>query len=182
MEINDILRRYTSGEETLENANAALAAAGAGFRLEPGRNEITGEERHQTVTGYAPEQASGFGLLDTGTGTMEKVRVTGGMLEFPVNQVRPDGSVNMRAFVLIAGKRYEVVGSRLAEPLPDSPPAPVKKILKTPDLRRRTDLAGQVVRQHTRAGDFDVFYDSLGYAVKSSRAGRRAAEGPGADE
>ena len=27
MEINDILRRYTSGEETLENANAALAAA-----------------------------------------------------------------------------------------------------------------------------------------------------------
>ena len=119
MEINDILRRYTSGEETLENANAALAAAGAGFRLEPGRNEITGEERHQTVTGYAPEQASGFGLLDTGTGAMEKVRVTGGMLEFPVNQVRPDGSVNMRAFVLIAGKRYEVMGSRLAEPLPD---------------------------------------------------------------
>ena len=38
MEINDILRRYTSGEETLENSNAALAAAGAGFRLEPGRN------------------------------------------------------------------------------------------------------------------------------------------------
>ena len=81
MEINDILRRYTSGGETLENANAALAAAGAGFRLEPGRNEITGEERNQTVTGYAPEQASGFGLLDTGTGAMEKV-VTGGTPDF----------------------------------------------------------------------------------------------------
>ena len=88
----------------------------------------------------------------------------------------------MRAFVLIAGKQYEVMGSRLAEPLPDNPPSPVKKVAKAPVLRRRTDLAGQVVRQHTRAGDFDVLYDNLGCAVKSTRAGRRAAEGPGADE
>ena len=40
---------------------------------------------------------------------------------------------------------------------------------KTPDMRRRKDLAGQVVRQHTRTGDFDVTYDADGYAVKARR-------------
>ena len=40
---------------------------------------------------------------------------------------------------------------------------------KTPDMRRRKDLAGQVVRQMTRSGPFDVTYDADGYAVKTRR-------------
>lgn len=44
-----------------------------------------------------------------------------------------------------------------------------KPLPKTPDMRRRPDLAGQVVRQHTRTGDFDVTYDADGYAVKARR-------------
>ena len=40
---------------------------------------------------------------------------------------------------------------------------------KTPDMRRRPDLAGQVVRQHTRAGDFDVTYTDAGYAVSAKK-------------
>ena len=44
-----------------------------------------------------------------------------------------------------------------------------KPLPKTADMRRRPDLAGQVVRQHTRAGDFDVTYDAEGYAVKARR-------------
>ena len=44
-----------------------------------------------------------------------------------------------------------------------------KPLTKTPDMRRRPDLAGQVVRQHTRTGDFDVTYDADGYAVKARR-------------
>ena len=40
---------------------------------------------------------------------------------------------------------------------------------KTPDMRRRTDLKGQVVRQMTRSGPFDVTYDADGYAVKAKR-------------
>lgn len=182
MDIHEILRRYTAGEETPEDVNAALEAAGAGFRLTPGRNELTDQDRRETVAGYYPEQAAGFGLLDTGTGSMEKVRVTGGTLEFPVNEVLPDGSTNMRAFVLIAGRRYEVMGRRLAEVRPDKSPAPVERVPKRPDLRRRTDLAGQVVRQHTRTGDFDVHYDDLGYAVKSTRAGWRPPESADGDE
>ena len=36
-------------------------------------------------------------------------------------------------------------------------------------MRRRKDLAGQVVRQMTRSGPFDVTYNEDGYAVKASR-------------
>ena len=44
-----------------------------------------------------------------------------------------------------------------------------KPLTKTPDMRRRPDLAGQVVRQHTRAGDFDVTYTDAGYAVSAKK-------------
>ena len=44
-----------------------------------------------------------------------------------------------------------------------------KPLPKTPDMRRRKDLAGQVVRQMTKTGPFDVTYDADGYAVKARR-------------
>ena len=44
-----------------------------------------------------------------------------------------------------------------------------KPLPKMPDMRRRPDLAGQVVRQHTRAGDFDVTYTDAGYAVSAKK-------------
>ena len=44
-----------------------------------------------------------------------------------------------------------------------------KPLPKTPDMRRRKDLAGQVVRQMTRSGLYDVTYNEDGYAVKASR-------------
>ena len=44
-----------------------------------------------------------------------------------------------------------------------------KPLPKTADMRRRPDLAGQVVRQHTRAGDFDVTYTDSGYAVSAKK-------------
>ena len=44
-----------------------------------------------------------------------------------------------------------------------------KPLPKTPDMRRRKDLAGQVVRQMTRSGPFDVTYGADGYAVKARR-------------
>lgn len=44
-----------------------------------------------------------------------------------------------------------------------------KPLPKTPDMRRRKDLAGQVVRQHTRTGDFDVTYTDAGYAVSAKK-------------
>ena len=71
-DITDILFKYTTGEATLEETNEALKEAEAGFHLEPGKNEITPEEAAQTVTGETPEEATGYGLLDTGTGSTQK--------------------------------------------------------------------------------------------------------------
>lgn len=164
--INEILKDYTAGEADLNATNTALAEAGAGFSLRPGQNEITDEERKQTVMGYYPEQASGWGLLDTGTGSMEKVRVTGGRLEHPINEVQPDGSTNMTAYVIICGKTYEVFGDTLGEVRAEKAGKPVQKDI---DMRRRMDLAGQQAEQSCRMGRFLVTYDENGYAVKAKR-------------
>lgn len=114
--INEILKDYTTGEADLEETNTALAEAGAEFCLSPGQNEITDQDRRQTVVGYYPEQACGWGLLDTGTGSMEKVHVDKGRLDWPVNEVQPDGGTNMPAYVIICGRTYEVFGETLEEP------------------------------------------------------------------
>lgn len=164
--VNEILKDYTAGEADLEKTNAALAEANAGFRFEPGRNELTEEDRRNTTVGYYPEQASGFGLLSTGTGSMEKVCVYHGRLEHPVNEVRPDGSTNMPAYVVICGRTYEVFGDALGE-VRQAPPAP--KARTEVDLRRRMDLAGQNAEQTCRQGRFLVTYDEDGYAVKARR-------------
>lgn len=165
MSVNEILKDYTAGEADLETTNAALRDAGAGFHLEPGRNEITEKERRETVVGYYPEQASGYGLLDTGTGSMEKVRVAGGRLERPVNEIQPGGT-NMAAYIIICDKTYEVFGDTLREPR-EVEPAP--KVQKEVDLRRRTDLANRQAEQTCRQGRFLVTYDQDGYAVKARR-------------
>ena len=44
-----------------------------------------------------------------------------------------------------------------------------KPLPKTADMRRRKDLAGQVVRQKTKSGLYDVTYNEDGYAVKARR-------------
>ncbi len=165
--INDIIRKYTTSEADLERTNAALQEAGAGFHLEPGKNDLTDEDRRETVVGYYPDQASGWGLLDTGTGSMEKVHVTGGRLEHPVNQVQPDGNTNMTAYVIICGKTYEVFGDTLRELSEDQVGG--KAVQKEVDMHRRLDLAGQQAEQTCRQGRFVVTYDEDGYAVKARR-------------
>ena len=112
-DINDILRAYTEGTKDLKETNDALAKAEAGFTLAPGQNELTEADLRATTVGHYPEQATGYGLLDTGTGSMEKVHVAGGKLDYPVNEVQQDGATNMPAFVHICGKCYEVFGDKL---------------------------------------------------------------------
>jgi len=168
-DISEILCKYSSGKMGLEETNAALEEAGASFRLNPERNTLTDQELDVTFAGWLPEEAYGWGLLDTGTGTLDKVRVVAGNLDHAVNQVMEDGSVNMTAYVLIGGKRYEVMGDKLAEVTPRKGDTQ-DKLPKTPDMRRRSDLAEQEVVQHTRAGDYRISYDEFGYAVKAVRA------------
>lgn len=165
--INEILKDYTAGEVDLEETNAALAEVGAGYHLDPGRNEITEENRRETIVGYYPNQANGWGLLDTGTGTLDKVHVVDGRLEYPVNEILRDGKPNMTAYLTICGKVYEVMGDRLVEAREDCDACKVSTMPAKADMSRRKDLAGQMVDQNTKSGTYRVTYDAQGYAIRS---------------
>lgn len=105
--ITDIINKYTAGEATLEETNAALAELNAGIHLEPGKHELTAEETAAAKAETAAN-ANGFGLLDTGTGTLDKVEVRDGHL------VGCDCG-EMYALCMIAGKVFPVKGAALTE-------------------------------------------------------------------
>lgn len=96
MKSTDIIRKYTAGEATLEETNAALMEVRAGFHLDPERNVIQ------------PDEVGRFGLLDTGTGTLDKVEIRDGKL------VGVDMG-GMFALCIVGDKVYEVKGDALVE-------------------------------------------------------------------
>lgn len=100
----EIIQKYTTGEKTLVETNTDLARIGAGFYLNINKNLLTEDEiKHGTA-----------GLLDTGTGSLDKVEIIKGELKYAVNTVI-DGVPNMKAFVLAQGKTFEVYGTKLIE-------------------------------------------------------------------
>lgn len=104
--ITNIIRAYTIGEATLEDTNVALKEAGASVYLDPDKNVITDEERAATVIGNTPAEVNGWGLLDSGTSSYDKVRVENGRL------MNCDMGESF-AMVFIGGKTYEVKGTVL---------------------------------------------------------------------
>lgn len=109
MTVNEILEKYTKGEMTPDEANAALKEVEDNdLFLDPNRNIITQEEFMATTAGDTPDTVNGYGLMDHGVGCLEKVHVVDGKT--------PD--VNMGeeiAFVHIAGRVYELKGDTLVE-------------------------------------------------------------------
>lgn len=93
-EINEILRGYTTGRLAVEEANKKLKDTGTGFYLDPEKNVIK------------PGEEDRFGLLDTGTGYLDKVEVRDGEL------VNCDVG-NMAADLYFGGAVYTVHGRKL---------------------------------------------------------------------
>ena len=98
MKTIDIIRAYTKGEKSLEETNAALKEAGATYHLNPEKNVLTDEEIQNGTAG----------LLDSGTGTMDKVQVDPETMEL-VNCDMGDAF----ALCIIGGNTYEVKGKKL---------------------------------------------------------------------
>lgn len=161
MNIKEIVEKYTSGEVNLEDTNKALKEAGAGFHFKPGKNALTEDEIRSSVVGHYPDMANGFGLMDSGTGTMDKVAIKNGEL------VNCDMGIQ-KAMVIIADRWYYVDGKKLVVDEPDYPTFGTVLPDKL-DMKRNKDLAGQVVRQTTKQGVFDVHYDEDGYVLKSTK-------------
>ena len=108
MTTNEILNKYTTGEMTLPEANEALKEADSDLYLDPNRNVITPEELAETRVGETPAEANGWGILDHGVGSLEKVHVVNGRtVDVDMGQEA--------AYVYIAGKKYRLRGNVLTE-------------------------------------------------------------------
>ena len=108
MTTNEILNKYTTGEMTLPEANEALKEADSDLCLDPNRNVITPEELAETRVGETPAEANGWGILDHGVGSLEKVHVVNGRtVDVDMGQET--------AYVYMAGKRYRLRGDVLTE-------------------------------------------------------------------
>lgn len=95
MTINEIMHKYTAGEFTLEKANEELKNAGANFHLDPEKNTLSAEEIKL-----------GFGLLDTGTGYMDKALMVG-------NELVHTDCGDMVAYFIQNGETYKVKGNKV---------------------------------------------------------------------
>ena len=81
---------------------------GSPLRLDPDRNVITQEELAETHVGETPDEANGWGILDHGVGSLEKVHVVNGRtVDVDMGQEA--------AYVYIAGKKYRLRGNVLTE-------------------------------------------------------------------
>lgn len=95
MTTTKIIADYTTGGISLEEANRRLAEAKAGFVIDPDRCKLTREMIEQ-----------GWGLLDTGTGTLDPVQVRD-------NELVDSDMGDMPAFVCLKGTWYEVKGNKI---------------------------------------------------------------------
>ena len=64
MKTNDIIRAYTKGKLTAQEANGKLKEIGVNVRLVEGKNQLTAQEIAETHVGATPKEANGWGLLD----------------------------------------------------------------------------------------------------------------------
>ena len=108
-EINTILSKYTAGETSLEETNAALKEADSNVRLDPTRNLFSPQELMSTSLGdNAPETVTGWGLMDHGVGSLEKVRLEHG------KTVDVDMGSEY-ALVYVCGQKFRLQGTVLTK-------------------------------------------------------------------
>ena len=106
--IEEIILDYTSGKTGLPETNEALKEAGSGLQLDPNRNLISAQDLAETRVGETPDEANGWGILDHGVGSLEKVHVVNGRtVDVDMGQET--------AYVYMAGKRYRLRGDVLTE-------------------------------------------------------------------
>src|SRR5574344_437500 len=97
VDINKILKQWADGEKTLEETNEALK--GTGIYVDPDNQKIA--EGEGAVYCEDLSKINGYGLLDTGTGTLDKVKIKNGKLV--------DSIGNMAALVLVGDVHYKVI-------------------------------------------------------------------------
>ena len=120
MTATTIIKNYTTGKVSLEDTNKALKEFG--LSIVPGKNELTEDEIRSTTVGKYPNMANGYGLLSTGTGTMDKVHVVNGKVQGGAVNTVVNGKPNEYDLVYIGGQTWQVFGDQLGEIAPKDAP------------------------------------------------------------
>ena len=106
--LEEILHHYTRGDKPLDETNQELKKLDCGLQLDPTRNLFSARELLETRAGETPDEANGWGILDHGVGSLEKVHVVNGRtVDVDMGQET--------AYVYMAGKRYRLRGDVLTE-------------------------------------------------------------------
>lgn len=95
--VKEIVGKYTVVDMTLEEANVALSKLPGGLKLDPEKNVIK------------PGEEDRFGMLDTGTGYLDKVEIKG------MKILNNSGVGKMYALCCYNGKWYKVDDDTLTE-------------------------------------------------------------------
>ena len=106
--LEEILHHYTRGDKPLDETNQELKKLDCGLQLDPTRNLFSARERLEPEPGGAPAEANGWGILDHGVGSLEKVHVVNG------RTVDVDMG-HEAAYVYIAGRKYRLRSDVLTE-------------------------------------------------------------------
>ena len=106
--LEEILHHYTRGDKPLDETNQELKKLDCGLQLDPTRNLFSARELLETRAGETPDETNGWGILDHGVGSLEKVHVVNGRtVDVDMGQET--------AYVYMAGKRYRLRGDVLTE-------------------------------------------------------------------
>ena len=106
--LEEILHHYTRGDKPLDETNQELKKLDCGLQLDPTRNLFSTQELAETRVGETPDEANGWGILDHGVGSLEKVHVVNGRtVDVDMGQEA--------AYVYIAGHKYRLRGDVLTD-------------------------------------------------------------------
>lgn len=108
--MNEIIKAYSDGKLSQEDANKQLEAIGSTVRIDEMKNVITEEEKKVTSTDGTPGGTTGWGFMNHGIGTPEKMYVKNGKFEYDTGF-----DLDMNVTMTINGVKFRVNRDKLAD-------------------------------------------------------------------
>lgn len=108
MNVTEILMAYSEGSIGIADANRMLEESKSGLKLDPYKNIITASEYLETHTSDDPTKCTGYGFMNHGIGTPEKMYVKEGKFNYDTGFGH-----GASATFYIGGKAFKVVGDHI---------------------------------------------------------------------
>lgn len=108
MNATEILMAYSEGTIGIADANRMLEENRCGIKLDPYKNVITASECMDTHASENPAECTGYGFMNHGIGTPEKMYVKNGKFEYDTGFGH-----GASATFYIGGKTFNVVGDHI---------------------------------------------------------------------